>query len=423
VGIQVLTLISGVLVARTLQPAGRGIFTAAQLWPGILAAIGCLGANYSFAVQAARNNDVIPRLKRAAATLAIASSAVFVGVGWVLLPYVLPSTPAELSDLSRAYLIYVPVFILTTHLQAIDQGAGRLKAFNRTRQLIYICYFAVVLLYWLIGVNDVSWFLAALLGANVATLLLRIHLSGWESIVPEAELARSRSAVWEGRTYLAGTVASLARDNVERLLILFLLGSENLGLYVVAATASGVHTTLAKSVGMIVLPRSGSMQLENAIRDTARIFRVLGIINALLSALLMLMLPWLVVVMFGSSFSESSTPAVLLVVAQLFATQGMILDEGLRAQLRPGPGLAANLSSVGAFCVVAYLLAQSGVVGVACASIVSQCLYCLLLAAFVRRRFRASLIPTKDDVQFLCTTLRSAMVWACRPGVSRPPEG
>jgi O-antigen/teichoic acid export membrane protein len=382
-----------------------------------------LGANYSLAVQAARHQDLIPRLKRAAVTLAIASSVFFVGVGWVLLPYILPPTPAELSDLSRAYLIYIPVFILTTHLQAIDQGAGRLNAFNKTRLFIYICYFAVVLVYWLLGVDDVSWFLAALLGANVATLLLRMHLTGWESVVPEADLARSRSAVWEGRTYLAVTVASLARDNVERLLILFLLGSERLGLYVVAATASGVHTTLAKSVGMMVLPRSGSMQTDDAVRDTARIFRVLSIVNAFLSGLMMATLPWLVALVFGSSFSESTTPAVVLVIAQFFATQGMILDEGLRAQLRPGIGLVANLSSVAAFCIAAYLLAPSGVVGVACASIASQVIYCSILVAYVRGRFRSSLIPAKDDFRFLWTTLKAAMVWASKPGVSRPPGG
>ena len=43
VAIQGLNVLTGIVLARTLGPAGRGELAAVMLWPSILAAVGSLG--------------------------------------------------------------------------------------------------------------------------------------------------------------------------------------------------------------------------------------------------------------------------------------------------------------------------------------------------------------------------------------------
>ena len=49
ISIQIITVISGVLVARLLGPEGRGLLAGALLWPTIIASVCYLGTNYSIA--------------------------------------------------------------------------------------------------------------------------------------------------------------------------------------------------------------------------------------------------------------------------------------------------------------------------------------------------------------------------------------
>lgn len=401
-GIQLLTVVSGVLVARLLQPDGRGVLAAVQLWPGILASIAWLGANYSFAVRAARTPDEVPALARAGAALTIVSSGVFVLLGWFLLPYLLPAGRPDILQLSRWYLIFIPVNVLLAYLQALDQGAGRLRPFNTTRHFLSLTYLVVVLVWWFLGIQQVEWFMGALLGANLLTLLLRMHLTGWRSIIPDFNRRRLRGVLREGAPFLASSAVYLAKENIERLVLLFLLGSQQLGLYVVAATASGLHTTVARSVNMLILARSGSLAAEHAAADNARIFRVMLLVSFFLSVAMLGVLPWLIPLAFGSEFRDSVWPALLLILAQLFATQGAILDEGLRAQSRPGVGLLASVVSVLLFLVLGMMAApRFGLVGVAAAAVAGQCAYCLLLCAYLISRFRVLLFPNASDFQFI----------------------
>lgn len=418
IGIQLLTLVSGVLVARMLQPDGRGVFAAVQLWPGIIASLSWLGVNYSFAVRAARDPAEIPALIRAASALSLVSSVCFLLIGWLLLPLVLPADRPDIVQWSRWYLLVIPANLLTTYLQALDQGAGRLKPFNAVRNSLSLAYMVIVVGCWIAGVRDVGWFIAALLAANVLTLIVRMHLTGWRRLRPEFDLQRMRTFTREGAPYLAASVVNLARENIEKLILLFLLGSAQLGLYVVAITASGLHATLAKSVNTLILARSGSLSSEHAARDTARIFRVMAVVSVILSLAVAATLPLLIPMLFGSSFLGAVVPAVMLVAAQYLYSQGAIVDEGLRAQARPGVGVIAGIAAVATFSILGLLLAPGwSLVGVAAAAISSQFVYSLVLAVHLRRAFQVQLFPSSADFLFIRNSL-SALVDRTLRGVT-----
>jgi O-antigen/teichoic acid export membrane protein len=321
--------------------------------------------------------------------------------GWFILPALVPGRDPEVLPLSRLYLLYVPVFILTSYLMAIDQGAGLFDRFNATRNVLNPVYLALVVSLWALGRREAVWFLLALLLANIATLAFRLSFVRR----PPAETEDRRIAlghlIREGFPFWATGLGYVVRDNIEKFVLLLLLGPVALGLYVVAWTASSSHLTLSKSLNFVVFSRSAALSQEDAARDIARVFRIMGFVNAALGLVLALMMTWLIRLLYGVSFTAAAYPAIVLIASQLFLSQASILDEGLRGQGRPIPGLFGVFLAMIIFCAAALMLASRlGVVGIAIASASGQLAFLAwMVTALKRSRPEIPLLSRRRDLE------------------------
>jgi O-antigen/teichoic acid export membrane protein len=398
VWIQLLTVISGVLTARLLQPEGRGLLAAVFIWPSVLGSIALLGLNNTLAISAARERVKLGRQTRAALLFGTASSLGMMLLGWFLYPWLVP---AETLQLNRLNLLYIPLFILTAHLMAIDQGAGNFWRFNIARNVLNPVYLFLVLVFWFLGIHGVVWFVAAQLLANFAVLLYRLVAMDRNDWTEGDQPLDERKLIWSGVPFFLASVAYMVRDNIDRALLLFLLGPAPLGLYVVALTASGAHMTLSKSFNLVIFARSAALSKDEAMADTAKLFRMMCVVNTIFGLALAAALPWLIPFLFGQSFAGSVVPAMLLVVAQLLLAQGSLLEESLRAQSKPFYGVMGLVVTIAVFALVGAVLApRFGVAGAAVASIVAQFCFCVFMCA-VLKRFQpaARLRPGLADVR------------------------
>jgi O-antigen/teichoic acid export membrane protein len=260
---------------------------------------------------------------------------------------------------------------------------------------------------WLGDQRDVIWFICALLAANLAVLLYRITAIRWDQFA--CSPLQTGSLLKTGIAFWLTSIVAILRENAARLLLVFLLGPTSLGLFVVAFTASAAHLNVSKSVNLIIFSRSAFQARENALRDAARFFRIMGIMNFALSLLMVSGMPFLITLIYGNSFSESTIPAIMLLVAQYFLSQGGILDEALRGQGKPYVGLVGLLAGVAAFGMLGYFLASPfGLVGVAFASIAGQFVYAIwMMLAFSRFSNEIRLIPILEDISDLANVLKT----------------
>ncbi|MCA9239963.1 MAG: oligosaccharide flippase family protein [Planctomycetales bacterium] len=407
-GIQVLTIASGVLVARMLQPEGRGVLAAVQLWPNLIAAIGLLGINYSLALRAAKSKDGLPSLAKMGVGFGLATSTVAIAVLWFVGPALLPDSLEDGTRLTRYVLLMLPASMVCSYLQAVDQGAGRLHSFNLVRSLFPVVYLVAVVVFWVLDLQEVVWIVTALIFANVVTALYRVHLTGWQCLAPPYWISGWTEVAKEGSPFLATSVVQLVRDNFARLVLLYILLPADLGLYVVAITSSALHGTLGKSITTIVLPRSSALSLEDAARDSAKIFRVMAIVNIAVSVLMALVLPVLIPLFFGRAFLGAVVPALVLLGAQYFGNLGAILDEGLRGQARPLVGMIAGLCGVLLFGLTSVAFSRlAGLGGVATAATLGEALYCLIILVYYYVKFRLALLPQGADFRFLASAINS----------------
>jgi O-antigen/teichoic acid export membrane protein len=401
---QALTLVTGALTARLLGPEGRGQFAGSHVWPGILGMVALLGINSALSLRAARDPARKGAYERHALRLGLLLSLAGMTVGWFAMPLLVPAGNTELLWLSRLGLLHIPLFVLTSNLMAIDQGVGDFRRFNVARNVLTPVYLAVLLALWAAGLRDVAWFVGALLVANLAVLAYRLAVVRWDHQEPAPAAGLFR----DGLPFWATGVVAILRDNAERLLLMFLLGPVALGLYVVAFTASGVHLNVSRSLNLIVFSRGAALQPEHALPDAARFFRLMGLLNLTLGLGMVLGMPLLIWLVYGAEFNNSIVPAMLLVAAQFFLSQGAILDEALRARSNPLAGLVGMVLGMAVFAAVGVLLAgRHGLLGVTAASIAGQFAYWTwMVMAFRRASNGLRLVPGRADFADLARILR-----------------
>jgi O-antigen/teichoic acid export membrane protein len=406
--IQGLTLISGMMVARMLGPEGRGHLAGALVWPSLLTGFSLLGVNNSLVIKSAEKPKSAEEYATLGVIILMPVLAISMALGWLFIPYWTHEGDLEQIRLSRWALLLVPSMVVIALLMAIDQGTGNFRRFNRTRNILNPVYLVILVGYWIWQVNDVSWYLAALTIANIATLLFRMSYARFR--IPQgSSLITAKELLRTSFPFAITGVVYAVRDNAERLLLMALLPIASLGNYAVASTASSIHLTFGKSLNTVLFTRSASQDEQNALIDVARLFRLMALINLLLGSVAAVILPLLIPIVFGGEFKTAVVPAVLLIVSQFFLSQGSLINEGLRARKKPYFGMFGVILSLAVFSAVGILLSNRfGLIGVAMASIVGQAFYCSHMMIRLKRASpNARLIPEVEDIRIVLRMIKS----------------
>ena len=130
-------LVTGVVTARLLGPAGRGELATVLLWPTIFANLGLVGCNWALAREVARDPGREADGILGAVALGMAAASVYFILGYLLIPYVLPSDRSYLLPLARLCLLLIPLDIFNQILLAVEQGRMRWRRYNFVRAILF----------------------------------------------------------------------------------------------------------------------------------------------------------------------------------------------------------------------------------------------------------------------------------------------
>lgn len=397
--IQALTFVLGILTARLLGPEGRGLLAGAILWPTLFAGFVMLGTCQTLSLRAAKpdvdRNDLVSR----GIALALLLSVLGIAVGWLLLPWLVPDEGGAMLALGRLFLVFIPLNILVSLFQAVDLGGRSIRRMNFTRLTLTPVHLFLVCALWAMGWTDVFYFVVALLVANAVTLAWRWSKESAAAVRPRFDLRWMRALVYDSRQFFLSNIGYLLQTQMDRVFILWMLPVESLGIYVVALGCAGAHLTVTRSLGLVVFARGAGMTQHEAMGDFARLFRHAVVVSVALSLLIMVLMPFAVPILFGSSFGAAVLPAIILVLGNLFGSLAALVDEALRAQAKPMPGLQGRYLGSGVFLGLAFILsAELGIIGVAIASAVGQMAFLAWMVRQVRRIAPNPLAPGWSDV-------------------------
>lgn len=410
--IQGCTVIQGILLARLLGPVGRGQFAAVILWPTLFAAIGLFGIGTALARRSATEPDQ-EALTRSGLVLGFGLALCTSLFCYLLLPFLLKGNDGNLVLMSKWFVPVIFFNHLTLVFLSIDQGAANFKQFNWTRLVVNPVYLALVILIWLTGKSQMFLYVLALMAANLAVLAVRLIKFYRESHF-FGVLCPLKPILRDAARYGLADLLSPLYQQIDKVVLLWLLGVRDLGFYSVALAASGVAGSLATALSSVTFGISAQARGQESFDRIAKLFRCSAWVWLMLGTVLAFAMPEFLPLIFGKEFAPAIWPAILLIPGGVFAGQASILEQSLRAQGRAFIGLEARLVGLLAMMPVAWFSSKLlGLPGIPLAYDLAQLLCLVVFCVRTKAHFGLSTIsslqPKWSDFKAIRTSLTHLM--------------
>jgi O-antigen/teichoic acid export membrane protein len=387
--VQVLGVVTGILLARGLGPAERGMFAAMVLWPTIMVALGDLGLVNSFAYFTARRGATAHRMfalaRRTAGLQSLYLVPVTLGVAYVGLSHAGAEPLAAGLVLAAAF---VPAALLSRFTAAVFQGRLQMTRFYAIRLSMY-----VVIAVGLVGAMATSGLTVwAAVGAYLAGLAAMAVVS---LLLPRREPAVAAPGAAGGTAFtrgeftrfglrsLPGSMYPVETLFLDQVLVALFLGPEDLGLYVTAVAFTSLVRLVAYAIAATSMPAIAAAPADRQGRLTLRSVALAVAALAPVTALLVLAMPTVLPLVFGDAFSAAVDPARFLLLGSLAFGIRQVLGECTRGAGRPGIVSLVEMGSWPAIVAAAAVGTAYGLEGVTIALLVVQV---LALAALVAAR-------------------------------------
>jgi O-antigen/teichoic acid export membrane protein len=387
-------VITGSLAARLLFPEGRGALAAALFWPQIMAGLGLLSLNEAATYSIAAYPDRRPVIKASVVWLSIFFSVIVMCIGYLLIPVLLGDQRADLVSISQVYLlVFIPFNFIGLSLLAGDQGELRFFRYNLLRLMGPVIYLSGLVVFWMTDIVSVAS--VAILNA-VATVIVAITRF---AIQRNAAFLQPSLREMVGLTRLAfqfhpASILLMLAAQADQFVVLSLWDNASLGHYMVALTVATSGLAIVSGTFQKVLSPylSHMADPKDQARLLARSVRHATLLILLLSMPIAIIMPWLIVFLFGKAFSASIVPAWILLGAYLFVGLKTIIIQCLKGMGRGYPGSVAAMISGGLFLAVAWPFGHAfGLIGIGIALGISNSVSVGFLFQYLRRHYGLSL--------------------------------
>jgi O-antigen/teichoic acid export membrane protein len=418
------TLLSSLLLARWLGPAGNGSFNLAVLTATLLFQFGNVGLGAATIYFASNRRFPL----EAVVSVSLGFSVLLLLLVYLVVGGVLFYSPAfkalagsmGLSALALGLAVLtVPWLIETLLLSGVVLGIGKVLAYNAiyvTRTVLLVILAAGFLVLGRLDVDRAvtAYHVAAVAaGIHATALALRsVRRRGrWWS----AEGRRFfRAAVSFGARAYAGSFAQFLSYRVNVFFIARFLGVESVGYYAVALVAAEGLWLVSGSVGQILFPRVAALSSIEGSELSARVTRavVAGVI--VLAAAVALLAEPLITLFFGQAYRPSTAALLWLLPGVVLLSIPKVLSNDLAGRGHPEMGAASAVASLAVNLPLNLLLIPRwGLVGAALASSAGYAAATAMILADFHRltgvRWVEALVITQDDLR-LCGRMAARLL-------------
>lgn len=420
IAVFVLTLISSVVIARSLGPQGRGEYALALIPPTFIlfalnsgmgnAAVYLVGSGTVPVSVAIRSNLALWGIHSLAGLACGAISIVFGADKFFR------GVPVSYLWLG---LLTVPALFYLSFILPVFLGKEDLRTYN-VFQVVKPALFIAGLMA-LFVISDISPAYLLLLENLVLLLLcLLIHKSVLASFGPlkiGVDREYLRKALKYGASLYLGYLLMYANSSVLLVMMNLMLTAAAVGIYTIALTVSDKMMLFADAVSTVLYPNVSSISDKLArITKTLLVFRITVVLIGAGAALLAAVSSPLVLFLFSAEFSESVPCLQILLLGSVFASGYRVLASAIKGM--GAPLLQSNIYVLGFILnvLLAVILSEkSGMTGFAWASVISQAAMCgtamLCLARSHDLRWPDFFVMPKEEFRKLWALARGWVSW------------
>ncbi|MFI6788167.1 lipopolysaccharide biosynthesis protein [Nonomuraea sp. NPDC050383] len=376
---------TGVLIARTLQPEGRGVYAVITTAAYAAIVVGHLSLEKSqITLWSDRSRQQPLATNGLILGLVLGSLAALGALGLVAVN----GSPGGFALWATA-LSVVPLGAATVNLNGILTLRSRMDVVNRWSLLTALVWCLPVVALAATGRLTIGGVIVCWAIAIALPFLLVVGGVRPASLRVDRALARRQLGL-SGR-YHVGWVALYLLVVVDVPLLGALDSPATVGVYTVAVTVMTLTRIPCETVAQVVLPQQAASEVEEAKHITARAFRLVFLLSFVLVAGLAVCAPWLIPLVYGRSFAGAVAPLLALAPGTVALMLIRPLEQHLVRLARP---MTMTYVSIGALCANVLLnlvmIPRWGAVG---AALTSTFTYSAMAAVELFRFTRATGVP------------------------------
>ena len=410
VAVTLLTLVTGIALARLLGPDGRGQYGAVLFW-GQFA-----GNFFTFSLYEA----LVVRLRaraeppEGAVSLALLILAGIVGFTALAAFGAIAAGALDMPGFGSAMLVgfVLPIAAAAFANRAfatIETAGLSFRRLNMERVISPSLFLAGAICLYATGKASVAAVLVLFIAARLPLLILRIiryrhHLLGKIDRGLAQEVFRLAP-----KLFLATGAMTIAQQ-IDRVIVTSLWPAEWLGYYFVAFSAAGAGLALASQAIRITLLPSLAGLAPAECRDKVERLMRLSLVTALgVTIPIFILAPVLVPLVYGAEFAPAAYYVRCIAVAMAFLPTLQIVNIANRAGERGRPGVEMGLAMAAAYGIGYLITGFAQPVALfatmACANLAGIAAGLRHLARNGAARIGPTLVPGPADVLFLARSM------------------
>lgn len=384
---------TGIVLARALEPSGRGYYAVVVSSLSILLVFGELGQSSAVTYQSAKFPARIPEVLRGSQRVMLQAGCVALAVWGSVLIFV-AEAPGDALTICALGFVALGANSLLGPFQYVLQ-ARSLRGWNLSRlgQAGFLTLGSLTL--FSVGALTVTTALACFLASTVAGLGIsyfqcrRLGLRRG-SYLPITYL----NLVRYGARDAAAGAPYVASQHLDKPVLATLIATEQIGQYAVALSVMALGPPLAAAAGAVLMPaHAGRGPQKSLYRATNRIIAVHAILAIAVGLAGYAAIP----VLYGTAFGAARELALLLVPASIGRGISMLLTSELRGLGRPASVALGYWTSLAVSVGMMVLLVPTfGIAGACLALSFAECICATLLWRSVTR-LRAALPSPHAD--------------------------
>ena len=365
-------VVTSLLSARALGPAGRGDLMVVLMWPAIFSMVAQIGLPQAYRFWIAKRPECVSALFSNGVIFTMIMGLITLGLAEVIIPYLIGERSPEVLRLTRIYLLVIPIHLLTDLTRGLLEGARRFTWVGALRLILFGVQLASYVLLWFTGrltVASASYTMLASLASSLVVSLIAV----WRELRPKwrPDLSELGTTLRYGVRDYPGILTEFVNWRLDLMMLVGMASSGAVGLYAVALRLADITSTLASSVGDALLPEvAASKEADEATRVVTRSLRLTLFVHLLILVPLWIAAPFVLGFAYGEGFLPVTNVLRLLMFASVMWSSGAIVISGLNGLGHPGLSAIARIAAA-IVMVIALLtwLPSRGIQGAALSSV------------------------------------------------------
>ena len=397
-------VVTSLLSAWALGPAGRGDLLVVTLWPPVCALLVTFGLDQAHRYWVAKDPECVSTLFSNAILFALTIGPLTVLLSELVIPHVVGERSPEVMRLVRIYLVNIPAALIQFLMIGLLEGSRRFGWAGASRLLFFVVQAVAYFFLWFYGRLTVETAALTLVAAQFGAMFLSLF-AVMRELKPrwQPSWSRWKAALGYGVRDYPGIMADFTTLRLDQLLLGGMASSAAIGLYFIAVRLSEMVAILASSIADALMPEVAASEVDRAERLLGRSLRLTLYTHLLALVPLWIGAPYALRYVYGASFLAATSTLRILLLASVVLSAGGIMISGLRGFGNPGLATVARLASAVVTVIsLLLLLPRLGIVGAAVASLLGYSMTMFIGLFWLLRKTKLGvwsyLRPRREDI-------------------------